>query len=70
MENKQTIRKEVSHKISEENRDSLTFGSATKGGAIKVYLDCNEPDKSKKLIDNAIELREYMSAKIEVSFGK
>jgi len=63
------IKKEVSHKIYEENRDSLEIGNS-KTGKFKVYFDAGKPDEAKKLIESAIELRDFANAKIAVRFGE
>ena len=50
-----------------ENVDSLSLGSATKGGIIKIYSDYNNPIEFKKKIDNAKEVREYAQAKLAIN---
>lgn len=45
-----------------EDCDSLALGSATKGGAIKVYGNFSDPEGFKKKIDNAKEVRDYADA--------
>lgn len=49
----------------DENPDSLNIGSASKGGAIKVYFDSLDVDDAKKRIDNAVEIRKYANVKLE-----
>lgn len=40
--------------------DSIEFGSASKGGAIKVYGNFNRPDDFAKKIEKAIYLRDTL----------
>lgn len=56
----------IQHLNKTEDPDSISIGSASKGGAIKVYGDFNKPEEFKKKINNAIEIRAYAQAKIEV----
>ena len=55
---------ETIQKIINENPDSLEIGTPSKGGAIKVYGNYNEPDSFKKKLDNAISVREYANNKL------
>ena len=54
------------HTHRTENPDSISIGSASKGGAIKVYGDFRKPLEFKAKIDQAKELREYAQAQFEV----
>jgi len=49
-----------------ENPDSINIGSASKGGAVKVYGDMNKPEEFKKKIDNAKEVMEYSRANLTI----
>jgi len=51
----QTITKQII-----ERKDSVEIGTASKGGALKVYFDATDPEQAKTLIDNAIKVREYL----------
>lgn len=53
-------------KIVTENPDSLTVGSPSKEGALKIYGNFSEPEAFKQKIDNAKKVRAY--AKIELEF--
>lgn len=54
-------------KIINANPDSITIGSASKGGAIKVFGDFTKPEEFKKRIDGAKETLEYARANIGVN---
>ena len=49
-----------------ENPDSIEIGTPSKGGAMKVYGDFTKPENFKKKIDNAINVRAYFNAQIEI----
>ena len=55
---------ESTHKHITENPDSLEIGTPSKGGAIKIYGDFNNPNLFNIKIDNAIRLRDYANSKI------
>ncbi|KKK94457.1 hypothetical protein LCGC14_2682640 [marine sediment metagenome] len=57
----ESIQKQVT-----ENPDSIEIGTPSKGGAIKVYGDFNKPEDFKKKIENAVEVRKYFEAQIEI----
>ena len=52
--------------VINENPDSLEISTPSKGGGIKVYGDFSKMDEFKAKIDNAIEVRKYAQAKIQV----
>lgn len=54
----------MTDKVINENPDSITIGSASKGGAIKVYGDFRNKDEFKLKIDNAVEIRTYALLKL------
>ena len=56
---------EQTSKIVHENPDSIELGAPSKGGAIKVYGDFNQPDFFKKKIDRAVEVRKYFQQRTE-----
>lgn len=47
-----------------KQQDSLDIGSASKGGAIKIYGNADNPEEFRKKIDNMIELRKYANEKV------
>jgi hypothetical protein len=51
---KQVISQEI-----KQRQDSLEIGTPSKGGAVKVYFDCDDTEEAKKLITNAMELRDF-----------
>jgi hypothetical protein len=54
------------HKQVNDNPDSIEIGTPSKGGAIKVYGDFSKPEEFKKKISQAVEVRQYANAKLEV----
>ena len=50
-----------------ENPDSIELGTPSKGGAIKLYGDFNNPEEFKKKIDKAKEVKEYAQANLAVN---
>ena len=46
-------------RVINESMSSLDIGTPAKGGNIKVYYNANNLEEAKKLVDNAIKLREY-----------
>ena len=61
---------EITHyinKILDPNKDSIEIGSASKGGVIKVYGDCNNPEEFIKRIDNSVALLKYANEAIEIA---
>ena len=50
-----------------ERKDSVEIGTASKGGALKIYFDTTDPEQAKTLIDNAIKVREYLHDKNKCS---
>ena len=52
------------HKHINENPDSITRGTPSKGAEIKVYGDYSKPEEFKSKIDNAIEVRKYLNDKL------
>lgn len=59
--------KELTQEKSSELCDSLALGSPTKGGAIKLYGNFNNPEEFKVKVDKAIEVRQYANAKIAIN---
>lgn len=47
--------------------DSITIGSATKGGALKIYGNFSNMAEFKKKIDNAAEVQKYANANISIN---
>ena len=47
---------------NEEKQDSVTLGSAVKGGAVKVYMDLNKltDDEAKALTKRAVGLHKFL----------
>ena len=56
----------VKHLETSKLQDSLEIGTASKGGAIKIYTDFNDVAGSKSKVDNALLIREYARLKLEV----
>ena len=50
---------------SPENPDSINIGSASKGGALKVYFNSNNVEEAKKKMDNAKEVKDYTNTIME-----
>ena len=46
-------------KIVNENPDSIEIGAPSKGGAIKVYGNFNDPEAFKQKINNAASVRKH-----------
>jgi len=59
--------KESINKIIHENPDSLEIGTPSKGGAIKVYGNFNQPEEFKKKLEKAEEVRKYAQANLFVN---
>ena len=64
MEN--TQEKIYKHLEIKENADSLEFGSASKGGVIKIYGDFNKIAEFKEKIVKAAEIREYAKLQLKI----
>ena len=60
------MEEELTKQKPEDLCDSIAMGSATKGGAIKVYGNYSDPETFKKKIDNAKEVRDYANASLDV----
>ena len=45
-----------------DNPDSLEIGTPSKGGAIKVYHNFDDPEGFKAKIDNAMQVRAHAQA--------
>lgn len=56
----------VLHKVEHPTsfQDSLTIGTPSRGGEIKVYGDFNNPDQFKTKLLQAIELKEFANSRI------
>jgi len=50
-----------------DNPDSLEIGTPSKGGAIKVYHNFNDPEGFKAKIQNAKDVRDFANALLEVA---
>jgi hypothetical protein len=48
----------IIHLQRSERPDSLELGTPGKGGAIKVFMDCGEPEEAERRIRTAFRLRE------------
>jgi hypothetical protein len=59
--------KPIIHKNINDNPDSLTVGTPGKLGEIKVYGNYDDPDSFKQKILNAILVRKFANAQIEVN---
>jgi len=59
------IQKELLEDLKEQ-RDSITIGSASKGGAIKVYGDFNKPEEFEEKIKNAKRVKDFANAQIGI----
>lgn len=46
-------------------RDSLEIGTPGKQGALKIYFNSADPTGAKKLIDNALAIRQYANSMAE-----
>ena len=57
----------TNHVHRNDSPDSLELGTPSRGGAIKVYGDFNQPDLFKVKIDNAFVVRSYANQKMEES---
>ena len=57
---------ETIHKSVNDNPDSLEIGTPSKGGAVKMYGNFNDPESFKKKVDAAHELRRYAQIKLEL----
>lgn len=51
-------------RVINESMSSIDIGTAGKGGNIKVYYNANNLEEAKRLIDNAIKLREYANEQL------
>ena len=51
-----------------EEPDSLEFGTPSKGGAIKVYGNANDPEAFKQKVKNMLEIRKFKDEQIEIQF--
>jgi hypothetical protein len=47
-------------------QDSIEIGTPSKGGAVKLYLNMADIEASKKKIDAAKTLRDYMQGELSV----
>ncbi|MBR9679045.1 MAG: hypothetical protein GON13_02150 [Nanoarchaeota archaeon] len=54
-------------KIINENADSITIGSASKGGSVKIYGDFSKVEEFNKKIDNARKVKMYANANLMVN---
>lgn len=54
----------VEHREVGKYQDSLSIGSSARNCEMKVYCDFNNPEQSKKKVDEAIKLRTYLMEKI------
>jgi hypothetical protein len=52
------------HENRDARPDSIEIGSATKGGALKVYFNANDPEKAIELIDHSMAVRAYAVSKV------
>lgn len=59
------MEEQITRVITEDN-DKIEIGTPAKGGSIRVSGDFNKVDEFKKKIDNAIEVRTYANAKLEI----
>lgn len=50
--------------LTNQRKDSITIGSASKGGEIKVYFDAGNMEEAKERIDKAMEVRSYAQGKM------
>ncbi len=57
----------IIHKQVNDASDSLTIGSAAKGGIIKIYGDFNKDVEFKAKIDKAKEVRTYAQTNLAVN---
>ena len=48
---------------NEMNMDSITIGTPSKGGEMKVYFNANNPEDAKLRIDRAVLALEYARQK-------
>ena len=49
----------ITHQHVYDNPDSLEIGTPSKGGAIKIYGNFNDPDAFRDKITKAFEVRAY-----------
>ena len=54
------------HENKENRPDSLTVGTPSKGGEIKVYFNAARPEETNALIDAALAARAYAASKVQV----
>ena len=47
------------HRQETVNADSIEYGTPSKGGAVKVYLNTADPEAAIKKLDAAFALRQY-----------
>lgn len=47
------------HENKDSRPDSIEIGSPSKGGAIKIYFNADDPTRACELIDNAMVIRGY-----------
>lgn len=59
--------KQVINKHINERSDSFEIGTPSKGGAIKVYFNVQNPDEAKKLISEAMQIRKFAEEEYEKS---
>lgn len=56
---------EALRELLQDNRDSLDYGTAGKGGNVKIYGDYSRPEEFRKKIDSAFDVRAYAQQKGE-----
>jgi hypothetical protein len=53
------------HENKDERKDSVTIGTPSKGGEVKIYFSAARPEEINALIDNAFAARKYAQGKME-----
>ena len=54
------------HENKENRPDSITIGTPSKGGEVKIYFNAARPEEINSLIDAAFAARKYAQGKMEV----
>jgi hypothetical protein len=63
----ETVRRIVREELARQEpafQDSVEMGSPTKGGALKVYFNAGDVGQAKMRVDNAVEVRDHMGARL------
>jgi len=51
------------HEDKDARPDSITIGTPSKGGEVKIYFNSDNPERATELVDNAFVIRSYANSK-------